>query len=43
VLRRVGADGGDTRLVTFFGPEGGGEPFMTFTYKRREQWPTKEE
>ena len=33
----------DTRLVRFFGPDGGDEPFMTFTYEKRKQLSTKEE
>ena len=32
-----------TRLVTFFGPDGGDEPFMTFTYEKRKQPSAKEE
>jgi hypothetical protein len=26
----------DTRLVRIYGPDGGDEPFMSFTYKRRK-------
>ena len=33
----------DTRLVRFFGPDGGDEPFMAFTYEKRKQPSTKEE